>query len=191
MAGKGFAQNINFQFRDSAALVNTFIDIPLKTTTTLTGRGIVSYSLQFSVNASYLQFQGVVTTGALAAGLGTPTVNTAVPGTIKIAAAGTSPLSGLGTFLFLRFKILQAGGTNITATGGVDQNYFNEGDPVMVFFKIAVYSMGSHFPIFPLVQILPSCSRAKPSSLPLLVALHLIPGAQPIQQCQVFLPPVC
>jgi Bacterial Ig-like domain (group 2) len=133
MAGKGFAQNINFQFRDSAALVNTFIDIPLKTTTTLTGRGIVSYSLQFSVNASYLQFQGVVTTGALAAGLGTPTVNTAVPGTIKIAAAGTSPLSGLGTFLFLRFKILQAGGTNITATGGADQNYFNEGDPVMVF----------------------------------------------------------
>ena len=133
MAGKGFAQNINFQFRDSAALVNTFIDIPLKTTTTLTGRGIVSYSLQFSVNASYLEFQGVVTTAALAAGLGTPTVNTAVPGIIKIAAAGTSPLSGLGTFLFLRFKILQAGGTNITATGGVDQNYFNEGDPVMVF----------------------------------------------------------
>ena len=133
IAKNGFSQTINFEFRDSSGLANTFIDIPLKTSTTLTGRGIVSYSLQFSVNSSYLEFQGVVTTGAIAAGFGTPTVNTGVPGVITIAGAGATPLSGLGTFIFLRFKILQAGGTNITATGDVDQNYFNEGNPVMGF----------------------------------------------------------
>ncbi len=128
----GFSQDINFQFRDTSRLVNSFIDIPVRATTTFSGRGVISYSLQFSFNASYLATQGVVTTGTIAEAFGTPTVNISSPGIITIAGAGTTPLTGLGNFIFLRFKILQAGGTNVTNTGA-DKNYLNEGDPALVF----------------------------------------------------------
>ncbi|HSN61771.1 MAG TPA: hypothetical protein VLR49_12605, partial [Ferruginibacter sp.] len=81
-ATTGFSQDINFQFRDTSSLVNTFIDIPVKATTTLTGRGVLSYSLQFTYVPNYLALQGVVTTGTISAAFGTPTVNTTVPGVV-------------------------------------------------------------------------------------------------------------
>ena len=132
VSSAGFSQDINFQFRDTSSTVNTFIDIPIKATTTLTGRGVLSYSLQFTYQANYLSIQGVETTGTISNAFGTPTVNTSVPGVITIAGAGTSPLTGAGNFIFIKFKVVQAGNTYITNTG-VNNNYFNEGDPVLVF----------------------------------------------------------
>ena len=132
VAKTGFTQNINFQFRDTAALVNTFIDIPVRATNTFTGLGVISYSLQFSYNATYISSQGVVTTGTISAALGTPTVNTSVPGIITIAGAGTTALTGSGNFILLRFKILQAGGTGIANTGPAN-NFLNEESPTLTF----------------------------------------------------------
>ena len=132
VAKTGFTQNINFQFRDTAALVNTFIDIPVRATNTFTGLGVISYSLQFSYNATYISSQGVVTTGTISAALGTPTVNTSVPGIITIAGAGTTALTGSGNFILLRFKILQAGGTGIANTGPAN-NFLNEESPTLTW----------------------------------------------------------
>ena len=129
-----FSQNINLQFSDTSATVNSFINIPVKVTTTLTGRGVLSYSLQYSFSQAYLSVQGVVTTGTISNAFGTPTVNMNQPGLITIAGAGSSPLSGTGNFIYLRFRILAAGTTTLANTGP-DYNYFNEGDPVMAYLN--------------------------------------------------------
>jgi hypothetical protein len=134
LSGTGFAQDINFEFRDSSAAVNTYIDIPVKVTTTLTGRGVYSYSLQFSFSPTILSAQGVVITGAISAAFGTPAVNISQPGIITVAAAGSNALTGLGNFIFLRFKILAAGTTTLANTGAND-NYLNEGNPGLVYLN--------------------------------------------------------
>lgn len=135
MATTGTAQNIDFQFRDTSSLVNTIIDVPVTATSTLTGRGVLSYALQFTYPANNLSVEGVVTGGTISAAFGIPTINTAVPGVVTIAGAGSAPLSGIGNFIFIRFKILQAGTSSITNTGS-NNNYFNEGDPVLNFLNV-------------------------------------------------------
>lgn len=128
----GFSQSINFQFRDTSGPVGNFIDIPVTATTTFTGKEVFSYNLQFSFSSSVLSPEGVVTTGTISASFGNPAVNTSVPGQITIAGFGGTALSGSGNFIFLRFKILGGGTTSIINTGTAN-NFFNEGDPTLVF----------------------------------------------------------
>ena len=130
--GKAQSQTINMQMRDTSASVNAFINIPIRANTTLTGRGVLAYKLQFTFNSALLSPQGVVTTGTISNALGAPTINTSVAGQITIAAAGTTALTGTGNFIFLRFKVIAAGYTGINNTG-TDNNYFNEGNPAMNF----------------------------------------------------------
>lgn len=129
-----YSQNINFQFRDTAGLVNSFIDVPVISASTFTGRGVLSYALQFSYPANILSVQAVITSGTISSAFGTPTFNTTLPGIITIAGAGGTPLTGTSNFIFIRFKILQAGIGTITPTGN-ENNYFNEGDPALVFIN--------------------------------------------------------
>ena len=58
--------------------------------------------------------------------------NTSVTGQISIAAAGSTPLSGTGVLVFIRFTTLQSGIAYISFTGN-QYNFFNEGDPNMIF----------------------------------------------------------
>lgn len=132
--GKVYSQAINMQMRDTSALVNTFINIPLKANSSLTGKGVLAYKFQFTFNSALLSPQGVVTTGTISNTFGAPTINTSVAGQITIAAAGTTALSGTGNFIFLRFKVIASGYTGINNTG-TDNNYFNEGNPAMSFIS--------------------------------------------------------
>lgn len=128
----GISQPINFQFRDTSGKVDNFINIPVKATTTFTGKEVFSYKLQFSFSSSVLSPQGVITTGTISDGFGAPAVNNSVPGQITIAGFGGTSLSGVGDFIYLRFKILAGGTTTISNTGAAN-NFLNEGEPALIF----------------------------------------------------------
>jgi len=126
------AQTIAMRIPDTTVEAGNTVDIPVYADNTLTGQNIMSYMLQITFNAEYFQPAGVIYTGTLSAPFGTPAINTSVPGTVTIASAGTSPLTGSGVFIYVRFLALKSGGTSVGFTGPVG-NYFNEGTPEMSF----------------------------------------------------------
>ncbi|HQI69840.1 MAG TPA: Ig-like domain-containing protein [Bacteroidales bacterium] len=126
------AQTIAMRIPDTTVVAGNTIDIPVYADNTLTGQNIMSYMLQITFNSEYFQPVGVIYTSTLSEPFGTPAINTSVPGTVTIASAGTSPLTGSGVFIYIRFLALQSGGTNVGFTGPAG-NYFNEGIPGMSF----------------------------------------------------------
>ncbi len=106
--------------------------MPVYADNTLTGQNIFSYTLQITFNQNYLQLISVITTGAISNAFGAPTLNTAVPGQVTIAGAGTTPLTGIGKFIFIRFKALQPAGIAVNFSNA-QYNFFNEGTPAMTF----------------------------------------------------------
>lgn len=126
-------QTIQMRIADTTIVTTDYFNIPVYADSMLTGKNIMSYMLQLSFSASQFQAVSVITAGTLSAPFGAPAVNTSVPGQISIAAAGTSPLTGKGKFLIIRFKTLQPyTGAWINFTG-IQNNYFNEGIPAMSF----------------------------------------------------------
>src|SRR6185295_1782195 len=57
---------------------------------------------------------------------------------ISISAAGTSPLSGKGVLLFIRFQLKVPGGITFSFINGTNGNYFNQGNPVMDFVTVTL-----------------------------------------------------
>ncbi|NVO18690.1 MAG: Ig-like domain-containing protein [Bacteroidetes bacterium] len=126
------AQTINMRVPDTTVVSGNNIDIPVYADNSLTGYNILSYTLQLTFDQNLLQVVSVITTGTLSAPFGSPAVNTSVPGVVTIANAGTAPLSGIGKFIYIRFKARQPGGMYISFTNA-QNNYFNEGTPAMIF----------------------------------------------------------
>jgi parallel beta-helix repeat protein len=130
--GESPIQTIGMQVPDTTAVSGNYIDIPIYADNSLTGQNVMSYILQLSYNQSYLQPVSVITAGTLSAPFGGPYVNTSIPGIITIAGAGTTPLTGTGKFIYIRFTPLQPGGIWLNFTSA-QYNYFNEGTPQMSF----------------------------------------------------------
>jgi hypothetical protein len=126
------AQSIQMRIPDSTLTLGGTIDIPVYADNTLNGQNVLSYVLQLSYNQSYLQLISVFTAGTISAAFGSPAVNTTTPGVVTIAGAGSTSLSGSGKFIYLKFKAILAGSLAISFTG-VQNNYFNEGLPLMTF----------------------------------------------------------
>ncbi|MFZ4522462.1 MAG: cohesin domain-containing protein [Bacteroidales bacterium] len=126
------AQVIGMRVPDSTVVAGNNIDVPIYADNTLTGNNVFAYVLQLTFNQSYLQVISVITTGTISAAFGSPAVNASVPGQITIAGAGTNALTGVGKFIFIRFKALQPGGITVNFSGA-QNNYFNEGLPLMSF----------------------------------------------------------
>ncbi len=130
--GLSQAQSIALRVPDTTVVSGNNFDIPIYADSSLTGKNITSYTLQLTYNQSYIQPISVVITGTISASFGDPAVNITVPGKITIAGAGTTSLSNKGKFIYIRFKALQPGNINLSFTG-LTYNYFNEGNPAMIF----------------------------------------------------------
>ena len=112
------------------ALANTTLTVPVNSSDT-TGKGIISFDFTLSYNP------GVLTplatpfdqTNTLSSGF-TITFNSNTPGQLVVSGFGTSPLSGMGTLLKLRFNVSGAAPacSNLNLTGF----QFNEGNPCSV-----------------------------------------------------------
>ncbi len=126
------AQVIAMRVPDTTVVSGNNIDIPVYADNSLTGNNVLSYTLQFTFNQAYFQVISVITAGTISAPFGSPAVNTSVPGVITLAGAGTAPLTGIGKFIYIRFKALQPGALYVSFTTA-QFNYFNEGTPAMSF----------------------------------------------------------
>ena len=84
------------------------LTVPLNVSDT-TGQGILSYDFTLTYDQTVLtpQVTPYGTTGTLSSGF-TITVNPNTPGTLVVSGFGTSPLSGSGTLLNLKFNVVGA-----------------------------------------------------------------------------------
>lgn len=124
------SQTITVRIPDTTVVVGQTIDIPIYIDNSLNGQNVVSYSFQISYNNNLFQFINIVANNTISQQFGTPTINSSVPGIISFAAANTTALNGIGTFIYLRFKATNYGGFNLNFTN-YSQNYFNEGTPTV------------------------------------------------------------
>jgi len=107
--------------------VGTTQTIPI-TTGDLTGKGVIAYQTVITYDKTILTVTGVTTTGTLSATFPAPTVNNdTAHGTITIAAAGTSALSGAGTLVILNANMVGKGTSALTFSSF----QYNEGTPAV------------------------------------------------------------
>ena len=129
-AGTIKAQVIALRLPDTTSVQGRTVDIPVYIDNTLTGRNVLSYQLQVDYNPYYMKAVSVITTGTISAQMQTPNVNTSESGRITIAAAGTTALTGLGKFIYIRFNLLNAGWSYLNFSD-TRNNIFNEGSPAV------------------------------------------------------------
>lgn len=120
---------IDFSIQGATVIEKDTFTIAVQANTLLTGKDVYAFRFGISYNADYLEFQGIDSVGSVLSGWGIPTFSNKTPGKIRIAGAGTTPLSGDGKMIYLRFKALRGGGTYVSNISG--ESYLNEGKPLM------------------------------------------------------------
>ena len=90
----------------------------------LTGQGVVSFSIALAYDPAIVSFHSVDRTDTLSAGF-TVGANVISPGMVRIAGFGTSPLSGSGSLINIRFSAIGAVGS--TSAVNYTELQFNEG----------------------------------------------------------------
>lgn len=105
--------------------------VTIKADSVLTGREVYSYRFYISYNPNYFEFLGVDGTGSVLSSWGAPTVNSSNIGTIILAGAGSSPLTGLGEMIGLKFVSKTSGGKYISFN--ITESYLNERNPLSVY----------------------------------------------------------
>lgn len=88
----------------TSAWQGSMVEIPI-TTTALTGLGIIGGNIKITFNQNILTPVGYNSTGTLLSGYSNILLNTSVPGTVTLAFAGTTALSGSGVLLYLQFNV--------------------------------------------------------------------------------------
>lgn len=112
-------------------LPNSILSIPVIVGEDLTGTGVLSYEVDVNYDASVLQpeISFADTNGTLSSGRFV-TVNNSAPGRTRLAVFGTSPFTGQGTLIKLRFKVIGTLGQTSPMTW--TRFVFNEGEPSAV-----------------------------------------------------------
>jgi hypothetical protein len=120
---------IGFSIANATVTEKDTFSIALRADSLLTGKGIYAFRFGLSFNANYLEFISIGLTGTVLASWGFPSFNNQTAGRILIAGAGTSPLSGSGDMLYLKFRAIRGGATYIQNLAS--ESYLNEGSPGM------------------------------------------------------------
>ncbi len=123
----GWSQ-IGLRIPDTTAVQGSTIDVPIYADSALTGENILSYFIQVSFNEYYFKPVSVISTGTISQQMGNIAVNISAPGLVTIAGAGTTPFTGEGIFIYIRFQVLQVYGDWINFT---NKTSFNEGVPAI------------------------------------------------------------
>jgi hypothetical protein len=122
------ATAVGLTLPDTIGVTGDMIDIPVIVEDDLTGQGIVSYQLQVNYTNSRLILDDVISTGTLTETMGSFSYNQTADNQVQISAAASSPLSGKGKLIILRF-IMHTSGTATLAFTDTLNNFFNEGSP--------------------------------------------------------------
>lgn len=108
----------------TTTLSNTQVVIPINVDDT-TGRGILAYDFTLTYNPAVVTPVAVETVGTLSAGWTITTANSS--GTLVVSGFNTSPLTGSGVMLNVRF--VASGGIGTTSNLNLTSFMFNEGVP--------------------------------------------------------------
>ncbi|UCF06602.1 MAG: Ig-like domain-containing protein [bacterium] len=118
------AQAVDLDIGEASGIVGDTVLVEI-TTEDLTGLNVYSYELTITWYADRATVIDAPVSGTITEPWGAPTVNSQ-PGRIDVASAGTSPLAGAGTLIYLQFIL---GPTAANANLSFDNFMFNEGDP--------------------------------------------------------------
>ena len=139
---------LRFSIQGATVLEKNTFTIAVNADSVLTGKGIYSFRFGFTFNADYLEFQSIDSVGTVLYDWGMPTYSNKTRGSVIIAGAGSSTLSGKGKMFYLRFKALLPGGTYIYTNTGM--NVLNEGLPAMTMTNAYIQANARSYPdIYP------------------------------------------
>lgn len=120
---------IGFSIAGANVTEKDTFNIVFKADSVLTGKNIYAFRFGLSYNADYLECLGISASGTMLSSWGLPSFNKNSSGTIMIAGAGTTPLSGSGNMFQLKFRAIKGGGTYIDNIASL--SYLNEGAPAL------------------------------------------------------------
>lgn len=130
-AGTTVAQStMQFAIQGATVIEKDTFTIAVQANSELAGEEVYAFKLGITYNSDYLEFQGIDSVGSILSGWGIPTFSNKTKGKIVIAGAGTTPLTGTGEMIYLRFKALRGGGTYVSNIAG--ESYLNEGSPLLI-----------------------------------------------------------
>lgn len=139
---------VGFSIEGATVIEKNTFTIAVKADSVLTGKGIYAFRFGFTYNADYLEFQNIDSVGTVLHNWGMPTFTNKNRGTVLVAGAGATVLTGKGNMFYLRFKALQPGGTYVSFNQGV--SYLNEGLPAMTINNAYIQANARSYPdIYP------------------------------------------
>jgi hypothetical protein len=118
------AQAVDLDIGEASGIVGDTVLVAI-TTEDLTGLNIYSYQFTITWYADRATAIDAPVSGTITEPWGAPTVN-GQPGRVDVAVAGTVPLTGAGTLIYLELIL---GPTAANASLNFDDFMFNEGDP--------------------------------------------------------------
>jgi len=132
--GGAAAQSIRLRLPDTTALVGSSFLLPVYADSSFTGLNVISYQVQLNYTASHLLADSLISAGTLSAGA-SPIANFGSSGSVTVAAASATPLSGTGILFYVRFRVISAtGGFSSTVSFSTSANtYLNQGSPALSF----------------------------------------------------------
>ncbi len=144
---------INVSLPQVSGAANTELIVPIGVGD-LSGRGVISYDAALTFNAAVLQpLEPVFETAGTVSSSMSITINSSQTGRLLISAFGTAPLSGSGSLLRLRFKIVGQSGQTTALTW---QNFtFNGGTPAATPSNGSV-TVGSSTPVNRALRVRPA-----------------------------------
>ena len=126
-----YGQIVGLRIPDTTSFAGDTIEIPVYVDDDLTGLNVLSFQLEISFTAACLEPLAALPAGTMSAGWDPVEYKTWTPGKITIAAAGSTPLSGKGVLIMIRFRCIKAAYSGISFSG-TENNLFNEGIPELV-----------------------------------------------------------
>lgn len=95
-------------FDSQKVKVGFLVEIPIKTLKLTTNENVISYQFDYSYDKTKLEYQCASIDSTIAKS-GSVTVNSIIEGLLNVSYMSSTPLSGAGDILKLKFKVLDAG----------------------------------------------------------------------------------
>ena len=114
---------VSVSLQSTSGQIGGSIDVPL-TIGSVTGLGVTSFQFVLTYDTAIVKLTGVDGTGTLSSTFAT-VPNLTVPGQLRVASAGITPIVGSGTLLILKAQLRNLGISGLNFT----EFRFNEGSP--------------------------------------------------------------
>ena len=122
---------IRLRLPDTTAMEKDTISYPVMVDSTFSGENVLSFQLQITYNANLLEVIDIVNEGTLTEGWSNIEYTSPQVGTLSLAAAGSTPLSGKGVLFWIRFYAKSNGNSSMQFDPD-ESNLLNEGSPPLI-----------------------------------------------------------